>query len=107
MVFLDLFRFAIIYIIEKIANHFIARLPNQNFIIHDKNRNIAMLYNQKNSCIIEVPKDFKISKISEKELDFQSLWKTFFNTIVIKERKNPKLQMQYMPKKYWQDLVEM
>ena len=94
-------------IIEKIANHFIVRLPNQNFIIHDKNRNIAMLYNQKNSCIIEVPKDFKISKISEKELDFQSLWKTFFNTIAIKERKNPKLQMQYMPKKYWQDLVEM
>lgn len=93
-------------IIEKLGNHFIARLPSQNFIIHDKNRNIALLYNTKNYCIIDVPNNFKITDISKEEKLFQDLWKTFFNTIAIKERTNPRLQMQYMPKKYWKDLVE-
>lgn len=93
-------------VIENVGNHFIRRFPTQNFIIHDKNRNIAMLYNQKEYTIIDIPSDFKIPQISEEEKQFQSLWKTFFNTISIKERTNRRLQMQYMPKKYWQDLVE-
>ena len=34
-------------IAENLGHHFINRLPTQNFIIHDKNRNIAFLYNTK------------------------------------------------------------
>lgn len=82
----------------------------QNLILHDKNRNLAFLYNAKNKKhyeIIEVPTDFQITHFSEEEKEFQSLWKTFFHTIAIKERKNARLQMQFMPKKYWIDLVEM
>lgn len=94
-------------VIEHIGNHFIRRFPTQNFILHDKNRNIAMLYNKRDYCIIDVPKTFQVTKFSEEEKKFQSLWKTFFQTIAIKERTNARLQMQYMPKKYWQDLVEM
>ena len=60
-------------VIENLGHHFIRRLPTQNFIIHDKVRNIAFI----------------------------------FTTIAIKERTNPKLQMQFMPKKYWKDLIEL
>lgn len=94
-------------VIENIGNHFIRRFPTQNFILHDKNRNIAMLYNMKEYTIINIPDHFKIPKISEEEKKFQTLWKTFFNTISIKERTNSRLQMQYMPKKYWKDIIEM
>lgn len=95
------------HVIEHVGNHFIRRFPTQNFILHDKNRNIAMLYNQRDYCIIDTPASLQITQFSEEEKKFQSLWKTFFQTIAIKERTNPRLQMQYMPKKYWQDLVEM
>ena len=44
---------------------------------------------------------------SEDEIKFQSLWKTFFKSVAIKERTNPRLQMQFMPKKYWKDLTEV
>ncbi len=86
------------------------RFPNQNLILHDKNRNLAFLYNsnnKKNYEIIEVPAKFTVSTFSEEEIEFQKLWKTFFKTIAIKERTNSRLQMQYMPKKYWKDLIEM
>lgn len=97
-------------IIEQLGHHFISRLPSMNFIIHDKNRDICFIYNCKEYKIID-SKNLKIpeisSKISCEEKFYQDLWKMFFNTIAIKERKNLRCQMQFMPKKYWKDLIEM
>jgi probable DNA metabolism protein len=36
----------------------------------------------------------------------QQLWQTFFRTIAIPERKNPRLQKSNMPAKYWKYLTE-
>ena len=44
--------------------------------------------------------------MTEEEQKYQQLWKLFFKTIAIQERKNARCQMQFMPKKYWQDLIE-
>ena len=92
-------------IIEPLGHHFIKRLPTQNFIIHDKIRNLCFLYNCKEYKIID-SKNLKIPEITENEQIYQNLWKMFFKTIAIKERKNARCQMQFMPKKYWQDLIE-
>ncbi len=92
-------------VLENVGHHFIKRLPTQNFIIHDKNRNIAFLYNTKEYIIKEASNSLSLN-LSEEEKKYQMLWKTFFDTIAIKERINPRLQMQFMPKKYWQDLTE-
>ena len=75
------------------------------FIIHDKNRNLCFLYNQKEYKIIS-GEGLSIPSVSENEKMYQDLWKMFFKTIAIKERTNPRCQMQYMPKKYWKDLIE-
>lgn len=93
-------------VIENLGHHFIKRLPTQNFIIHDKNRNIAFLYNTEKYEIVD-SSSINIPCLSEEELKYQELWKAFFNTIAIKERTNKKLQMQFMPKKYWKDLTEI
>lgn len=97
-------------IIENVGQFLMKRFPMQNIILHDKNRNLAFMYSvlrPNNYEIIEVPKDIEFSFLSDDELKFQSLWKTFFKSIAIKERTNSKLQTQFMPKKYWQDLVEL
>lgn len=92
-------------IIEPLGHHFTQRLPSQNFIIHDKNRDLCFIYNTKEYQIIN-SENIKIPKISENEKYYQNLWKMFFKTIAIKERTNQRCQMQYMPKKYWKDLIE-
>lgn len=94
-------------IIENVGKFLIRRFPTQNLILHDKNRGIAFLYNTKDYTMIDVPDNMIQPSITNNEKYFQSLWKTFFKTIPIKERTNKRLQMQYMPQKYWQDLVEM
>lgn len=92
-------------VLELLGHHFMARLSCESFIIHDQNRNLAFLYNTKTYIILEA-NGLKLDKISDEEKFYQDLWKTFYHTIGIKERKNSRLRMQYMPKKYWQDLIE-
>lgn len=94
-------------VLENVGKFLTRRFPTQNLILHDKNRNVAFLYNTKEYTTIDVPDGIIQPSITDNEKHFQSLWKTFFNTISIKERANKRLQMQYMPKKYWQDLIEM
>lgn len=64
--------------------------------IHPDNNNKN--YKIINGTYINIP------EFTENEKMYQELWKMFFKTISIKERKNPRCQMQFMPKKYWKDL---
>ena len=97
------------HVIEDVGKFLINRFPGQNLILHDKNRNLVFLYHETQHHYYEItdaPVNLKISQFTEQEKQFRTLWKTFFETIAIKERTNPRLQMQYMPKKYWKDLTE-
>lgn len=89
-----------------IAPHFARRLSMQPFIIHDKKRNISAVYDGNELVMTD-----KIPSINGEtdstEDEYSSLWKAFFKTIAIEERKNPRAQMQFMPKKYWKNLTEM
>ena len=42
----------------------------------------------------------------EDEELYQTLWKQYFESVNIKARKNMKLHIQHVPKRYWKNLVE-
>lgn len=92
-------------IVGLLAPHFAERLSNEYWIIHDVKRNIGVMYNKVEWII----RDLNITgdiKLQDNEEDYQMLWKEYFNTIAIKNKINPKLQRQYMPKRYWKHLIE-
>ena len=92
-------------IIELLAPHFSERLADQNWIIHDAKRNIAVLYNKMEWIVTDFTagEDIRLDSV---EKGYQQLWKEFFNTIGIASRVNPKLQKQLMPKRYWKYMTE-
>lgn len=95
-------------ILLLLSNHFKARLKNEYWIIKDVNRNLYSLYDKKNFIIVSGD-EFKINdfNLSDDEDKFLSLWKEFYNTVGIKERKNDRCRMNFMPKKYWKYIVEV
>lgn len=92
-------------IIGLLAPHFEGRLKNENFIIHDKKRQIGVFYNKEEWVVkdIEEPDPFLVRETEE---IYEDLWRTYFDSISIKTKTNPKLQKSNMPKRYWKYLTE-
>lgn len=91
-----------------IADHFINRLPAQNWIIHDINREIAILYNTKKWILYTLTKEqgLNIYNSSANSL-YETLWRDYYKSATITSRENPKYQKRSMPKKYWGFLTEL
>ena len=92
-------------ILPLIAPHFAGRLSDQNWIIHDKIRGLAALYNCKKWLIIDASPD-KIPGIDSGEKFYRDLWKEFYNSVAIKERYNLSLHKRLLPVRYWGNLTE-
>ena len=94
------------FVLPDIAPHFCDRYSEEAFVIYDQSHGAALIYRPHEASIIEVDK--YDAPICDKEEEFyRSLWKTFYNTIAIDERYNPRCRMGLMPKRYWTHLTEM
>ena len=90
-----------------LAAHFKNRFSTMDWIIHDKKREEAIIFSasEKEWLLIDLEKEFE-PELSNKEKEVQDLWQAFFSAVSIKNRSNPRLQQQFMPKKYWKHLIE-
>lgn len=88
-------------ILFLLSCHFAKRLKNEFWIIKDKKRKIISVYDKKQFKILN-EEEFKLidPKESTNEQKYEILWKTFYKTIGIEERKNDKCRRNFMPKKY-------
>lgn len=93
-------------ILELISPHFKRRFKNEYWIIHDKKRNIASIYNKVSWEIYNIDSnDFKnLENYTDK---FEELWINYFKSTTIEERINLKLQKSKMPKRYWKNILEV
>lgn len=92
-------------VLMLLASHFAQRLGDQVWVLHDSRRNQAAFYNQGSWHIAEVTAPAELVLHADEER-MQSYWQEYFRRIAIQERKNPALQRQHMPKKYWGYLIE-
>lgn len=92
-------------ILILLAEHFADRLKNENFIIHDQKRSLAVIYDCKEWTLADFPKGMLIP-ITESEAYYQELWTRYFTHIGIENRKNKRLQAQFVPQRYRKNLVE-
>lgn len=96
-------------VMTYVAPHFADRLSVENWMICDETHGEFAVHEAGKQWVLvsdmELDRE-KIELVSEKERLMQELWKEFKETIAIKERKNPKCQLQHMPLWYRNDMVE-
>ena len=93
-----------------LGEHFSDRMPGENWVIFDELRQMACIHRAHQGFVVlkDVPVNLrKAEAFSKAEEDFSKLWKTFFDHIEIHERRNLKLQMNMMPKRFWKHMDEM
>jgi len=101
-------------VLPLVIKHFEKRFADQKWIIYDTRRNYGFYYDLKNTTQITFteslvnPATGKIDKsiMDKDEQLFQELWKGYYRSMCIKERLNPKLHMQLLPKRFWKYLTE-
>ena len=92
-------------VLPLLAEHFCERYPEERFIIHEKKHKLALVYQPYQAGIIELEK-LVLPQAEEKELDFRALWQTFYQSVEIEGRHNPRCRMTQMPKRYWKNMTE-
>lgn len=100
-------------VLPLIKKHFTSRYADQKWMIYDIKRKYGLFYDLEKVAFIsmEFPAHFDFTQsdaafFSEEEFDFQRLWKDYFQSTNIKSRKNMKLHIRHVPKRYWKYLSE-
>ena len=100
-------------VLPLISKHFENRYADQRWLIYDSRRKYGLYYDLQTVeevCLnfeADMNNAFAVKSIcDEKEELYQQLWCTYFGSINIAARKNIKLHIQHMPKRYWRYLTE-
>ena len=99
-------------VLPLLVDHFKNRYADQRWLIYDGKRKYGIYYNLETVDTIalsfsdEVKQNGVALAFAEEEPLYQSLWKNYFQSVNIKARKNTKLHIQHMPKRYWKYLPE-
>ena len=94
-----------------LVKHFKERYQDQKWLIYDEKRQYGIFYDLNEVTVVTLPDKKMLSKNKETiwheaEVKYQNLWIEYFDHTNIKERKNTKLHLQHVPKRYWRYLTE-
>ena len=96
-------------VLELLAPHFSDRFPNENWMIYDKTHKVFLVHQAGKSWVLVQGEELNpetAGRVSEKEEEFERLWKGFCSSISIKERENLALQRSHLPIHFRQDMTE-
>lgn len=98
-------------VLPLIESHFRKRYADQVWCIYDLSRNYGLYYDLKQVEIVHLELPSSILSSSERiftieELNYQKLWKNYFESTNIQARANQKLHEQHVPRRYWKYLSE-
>ncbi len=101
-------------VLPLIANFFKNRYTDQPWLIFDAKRKYGLMFDTKTINEVEYnTNDMQTLNtpavaisLDERDELFQRLWQLYFKSTNITARKNLKLHLQHVPKRYWKYLVE-
>lgn len=100
-------------VLPLLPPHFEKRYPAQQWLIYDAKRRYGIYYDlQKTEYITFADtgglgyRQLSSDVLADAEPNYQNLWKSYFDSVNIPERRNMKLHLQHVPKRYWKYLVE-
>jgi probable DNA metabolism protein len=96
-------------VLPLIGDFFRARFASQPWAIYDARRGYGLYYDLEAVRVVDAVPLAEASVPSEAapEERYQALWRTYFEAVDIPERRNLRLQLRHMPRRYWKHLTEL
>lgn len=96
-------------VLELVAYHFADRFPDMDWMIYDEKHSAAAVHAGNGRWVIRKPvsaDEIANWKGIESRDIYTDMWKTFFDTIAIEERRNPRCQRNMLPLRYRKYMTE-
>lgn len=93
-------------VVPLLMDWFCARFNTQPFMIYDENHSLAGVYGGREWHLVRTPEVTLPDHATDEKL-MQAAWKRFYDTVSVEARYNPELRRQFMPKRFWKNILEM
>ena len=105
-------------VLPLVIDHFADRFNDQPWLIYDAHRHYGYYYEGRGHPVhitfeneADIPFSLADGKLRDDVLSsddqlLQDLWRTYFKAICIRERINPRKQLNDMPRRYWKYMTE-
>lgn len=101
-------------VLPLVVTFFKDRFADQKWAIFDTKRQFGYYFDLKQLDVVTLDEQADLlldgvinqNYLSAEERKFQKMWYHYCQALTIKERINPKLQRQFMPKRFWKHLPE-
>jgi probable DNA metabolism protein len=95
-------------ILPVMAEHFTLRFGDEPWAIIDEKRGQALVRLTGKEAVLGPLSSFLLPELFDAPKDeWEKLWRGYHRTVCIENRKNPNLQAQFMPRRYWKYLPEV
>ncbi len=92
-------------VLPFLRGYFCSRYANESFFLYDRTHGELLLYSGGRSRIVQAD-SLTLAPPDEQETRYRKLWKTFFDTVAIADRYNPRCQNTFLPKRYRATMTE-
>ena len=92
-------------VLPLLRTHFCDRFTGESFLLYDRTHREALCYASGMWKLFPL-ETLDLVTPDLREETCRKLWKSFYETIAIESRYNPKLRMTHMPKRYWENMTE-
>jgi probable DNA metabolism protein len=102
-------------VLPLLITHFEKRYADQQWAIYDTQRRYGVYYDLQLTKFIQLEGRTALhnqagglaaDQLDAEELRYQQLWQVYFDHVNIPERKNPRLHLRHIPRRYWKYLSE-
>jgi probable DNA metabolism protein len=95
-------------VLPLICSHFEHRYADQHWVIYDVTRDYGLYWDTVETRTVHL--DWRAfgaaHPLAAEEEIFQQLWKSYFDSLTIPERRSPDLHLRMLPRRYWPFLPE-
>ena len=101
-------------VLPLVISHLEDRFASQSWMVYDMKREYGFYYDKQSVSEVSFSSEkafgedgnLKADLMSEDEQLIQRVWQTYFKSIAIEARRNPRLHRQNMPRRFWKYLIE-
>lgn len=92
-------------VLDLMVGHFRGRFPNGKWAILDVKRGFGAFYDGKIAHEVTAP-DSRAVAMGAPPDEFTAMWKSYYDSMAIQERLNPRCLKRCLPVRYWKHMVE-